>query len=107
LLEVARRCRDARLSGTSESPHLDEAARVSAEIRNQSARSRVGNSYFIGKCLLDRRDRRALPYLKRSVMQNPWNWRHWAALAGAALLCRSSSPERPFIAEGRFSNEQA
>ncbi len=90
LVELAGRCAEARLQGASEEPYLAEAALISAEPPRGKGRSSVGNSYFIGKCLLDRRDRRALKYLRRSVRNAPWNWRHWAALAGAAVLCRSA-----------------
>jgi glycosyltransferase involved in cell wall biosynthesis len=89
LQQLARACAQARAGGRPEKPHLEEAARISSEPASTFGNCRAGNSYFIGKCLLDRRDRRALPYLKRGVRQDPWSWRRWAALAGAALLCRS------------------
>jgi glycosyltransferase involved in cell wall biosynthesis len=92
LVEIARRCHAARLQGTPETAHLEQAARVSNEPCPPCEPSVLGNTYFIGKCLLDRRDSRALPYLRRSVRANPWNWRHWASLAGAALLCRHPAP---------------
>ena len=91
LLDLARRCAAAREQGQSEEPWLAEAARVSAEPVLLSARAPLGNSYFIGKCLFDRRDRRALKYLRRCVRLAPWNVRHWAALAGASLLCRAAA----------------
>jgi glycosyltransferase involved in cell wall biosynthesis len=90
LKQLAHACQQARSSGGPEQRFLKEAVRVCSEPVNSSGNNRAGNSYFIGKCLLDRRDRRALGYLKRCVRQAPWNWRHWAALAGAALLCRSN-----------------
>jgi glycosyltransferase involved in cell wall biosynthesis len=89
LQQAAQACVRARAGGQPERPHLEEAAHISAEPASSFGNGRAGNSYFIGKCLLDRRDRRALPYLKRGVRQDPWSWRRWAALAGAALLCRS------------------
>jgi glycosyltransferase involved in cell wall biosynthesis len=88
LVEIARRCHAARLQGASETAHLEEASRISTEPWAPAEPSTLGNTYFIGKCLLNRRDARALPYLRRSVRKAPWNWRHWAALASAALLCR-------------------
>jgi glycosyltransferase involved in cell wall biosynthesis len=91
LLDLARRCTGARARGESEELWLAEAARVSAEPAPPSGRSPLGNSYFIGKCLFDRRDRRALKYLRRCVRLAPWNVRHWAALAGASLLCRAAT----------------
>jgi glycosyltransferase involved in cell wall biosynthesis len=95
LLDLTRRCAAARTRGESEEPLLAEAARISAEPASPSGRSPLGNNYFIGKCLFDRRDRRALKYLRRCVRLAPWNMRHWAALAGASLLCRSATVDVP------------
>ena len=94
---LARQCWSARRAGQSEQPWLDEVARVCRERPPVNRRGSAESAYFIGKCLLDRRDRRALPYLHRSVRRDPWRWRHWAALAAAAFLCRpaSPSPEAP------------
>lgn len=89
LLEVAKRCRAARTAGASEAAQLDEAERISGEPQPKGRGRGTGSNYFIGKCLLDRRDRRALTYLRRSVRQSPWSWRPWAALGAAAVLCRS------------------
>jgi glycosyltransferase involved in cell wall biosynthesis len=90
LLEVARRCYAARRRGGAEGPLLAEAERVSSELRRGNGATGLGNSYFIGKCLLDRRDRRALPYLVRSLRRRPWHWRSWAALLLASLRCRAT-----------------
>jgi len=87
LAEQARRCRDARLRGESEAPHLEAAEAISGEQHPGNHRSRAASSYFIGKCLLDRRDLRAVGYLGRSVRQNPWQWRGWVALGAAQILC--------------------
>jgi hypothetical protein len=95
LKELANRCLTARRRGEDEAPLLAEAARVSAEAGVSSARCRADNSYFIGKCLFDRRDERALKYLRRAAAYAPWRWRHWAALAGAAVLCRRDRPQTP------------
>jgi glycosyltransferase involved in cell wall biosynthesis len=92
LLEAARRCRAARQRGESELPWLDEAAKICREPRALT-HTAASNAYFIGKCLLDRRDRRALKYLRRSVRERPWSWRNWAALSAGVLLCRRSSSE--------------
>jgi hypothetical protein len=91
---VAQRCRQARQRGESEQPLLEEAATICREPRTPSHRATAGNAYFIGKCLLDRRDRRALKYLRRCVYEQPWSWRHWAALSAGVVLCRGTdTPE--------------
>lgn len=87
LAELARRCRDARRSGASEDGLLAEAERVSAEPALPARSGAAGNSYFIGRCLMDRRDRRAARYLWRSLRREPLSWRPWAALPLALLGC--------------------
>lgn len=87
LAEIARACRRARQRGEPETPLLAEAASVSA-LPSPPLRETAGTaSYFIGKCLLDRRDRRALPYLARGLRANPSSLRHWFAVAAAGALC--------------------
>jgi glycosyltransferase involved in cell wall biosynthesis len=83
--ELARACRDARLRGASEAALLAEAARVSAEAPPARSGRDPGNTYFIGKCLLDRRDPRCLPYLRRARRERPWAWRPHAAWLLACL----------------------
>lgn len=86
---LARQCHRARAAGHDETPLLMQASQVcSAEHRPAE---RATNAYFIGKCLLDRRDRRAVAYLWRSVREAPLAGRRWGALAAAGLLCRASS----------------
>jgi glycosyltransferase involved in cell wall biosynthesis len=89
LLAVSRRCQQARLHGQPEDPLLEEAERVSAGRSLGGKTAAAGNSYFIGKCLLDRRDRRALSYLGRCVRRRPWYWRYWAAYFYATVVCRA------------------
>jgi glycosyltransferase involved in cell wall biosynthesis len=88
LLDCALRCYRARAQHLSEEPGLQEAARLTALPLPSRRVQRLGNTYFIGKCLLDRRDARALGYLKRSVRQSPWHVRGWVALLAACLLCK-------------------
>ncbi len=87
---LARLCRAARDRGEPETQLLEKAREVSAAPGGGWAWAGRG-SYFIGKCLFDRRDRRAIPYLRRSVALSPWNLRMWGALGAAAVLCRERS----------------
>ena len=48
-----------------------DASLISTELLRKGGGSDLGGAYFIGKCLLDRSDRRALKYLGRSVRQAP------------------------------------
>lgn len=86
LYELAMAAREARAAGASEDDILAQAATVSTRTGPPGAGALPG-SYFIGKCLLDRRDRRALRYLTACRREAPLSPRVWLALAAAALLC--------------------
>lgn len=88
LLDLALECHAARVEGRPEEPWLAKAEQVSQEPPPPRGSSDPGNSYFIGKCLLDRRDRRCLPYLRRAIRERPRDWRAWGALLLGGLLTR-------------------
>jgi len=89
LADIARKAFQARQRGESEAAWLELAATVSAERACDSDAARQSrSSYFIGKCLLDRRDSRAVRYLRDSQRQAPLWWRPRAALLAARFLCR-------------------
>lgn len=46
--------------------------------------------YFIGRCLLSRRDSRAKSYFYKCVSHNPFYWRAWLAFPLSLFLWRSS-----------------
>ncbi len=87
LREIARACRAARRRGASEAALLDEAERVSAQPAAPRDAGGLGLAYFIGKCLLDRRDPRCRPYLRAARREQPWSLRPLAALLLARLRC--------------------
>jgi glycosyltransferase involved in cell wall biosynthesis len=97
LAALARRCANARRTGQAEQPWVEQAALVSAEPAPGRGRQNPGNSYFIGKCLLVRRDARCREYLRRAVRERPWHWRAWAALAWAHALRRGAASQAPDI----------
>lgn len=85
-VELARRCAQAR-----EQLGSDQAV-LSAPPPPPPPAASGSNAYFIGKCLLDRRDRRALRYLRMAVRERPTRARAWLALAWAAAVCRERPP---------------
>jgi glycosyltransferase involved in cell wall biosynthesis len=87
LVDIAIACYRSRSSGKDETKWLVEAERVSRLDEVSAPGSQESHAYFIGKCLLDRRDRRAVGYLGRCILDSPYKWRNWAALLAAALLC--------------------
>ena len=62
--EAALQCAEARRNSQSETPYLMEANRISSE--NPPKGRSQSNSYFIGKCLLQKGDVRGLRYLWRA-----------------------------------------
>jgi glycosyltransferase involved in cell wall biosynthesis len=89
LAGIACEAGQARQQGQSEAPWLKLAAAVSAERSPGSPQAQQSRtSYFIGKCLLERRDSRAMGYLRKSAGQAPLWWKPRAALLAARLLCR-------------------
>jgi glycosyltransferase involved in cell wall biosynthesis len=88
LRELAYASRAARRAGESEAPILARAEAVSAESPIGPKRRRAEASYFIARCLLDRRDAGAVPYFWRSVKDAPWRLQGWAGLLASRVLCR-------------------
>lgn len=93
LAAIAKECAAARQRGESEAKHLDAASVVSQRSPSANGQRRAGSSYFIGKCLFNRRDSRAVSYLRKSIRETPGNWRGWASLAMAKALCQTPGPE--------------
>jgi glycosyltransferase involved in cell wall biosynthesis len=54
--------------------------------RGRSGSDTARGLYFIGRCLLDRRDRRAGMYLRAAARQRPWDLRSWTMLWLSAFL---------------------
>src|SRR5262245_19081575 len=81
LVELARECTALRSQDLSEEKALAEAAQITPVVGEDSATRPGDVDYFIGKCLFDRRDRRALIYLRQSTRARPWHLRAWTALA--------------------------
>lgn len=51
-----------------------------------SGRGEAAALYFIGKCLLQQRNRKGLRYLREAVRRDPWHWRAWGGLVWNALF---------------------
>lgn len=77
LTEIAVALRDGRES-------LAAAAAVAPA--PPSARGEAAALYFIGKCLLQQRNRKGLRYLREAIRRDPWHWRAWVSLVANARL---------------------
>lgn len=87
---LAQECRQARLCGHDESPHLEAAEQLRQRIiaertRGKSSANRRANHgdmrYLIGTLLVSNRDHRARKYLWQVVRKRPWHWKAWVRLA--------------------------
>jgi hypothetical protein len=76
----------ARMAGESEEPILARAPRIDPDKKSVQPSSEDMTLYFIGRCLYERRDRRALKYLYRSIRSNPGKLKAWAMLLTASPL---------------------
>ena len=90
LFGLAMAALEARAAGTSEEETLVQASAASERNGSPSLGGELPGSYFIGKCLLDRRDRRAVRYLTACGRESPFSPRVWLAVAAALLLCHKS-----------------
>ena len=89
LTRLALASKTSRELGNGDAELLVEAAAIRpAEGRRRSGREAAGGFYFIGRCLLDRGDRRAQAYLRAAVRLWPWDLRSWTML-GLSTLRRS------------------
>jgi hypothetical protein len=85
LSELARQCASRRARGEPEDDLLAVARSIE---RTRSARSAqeasFGLHYYIGSRLLQRRDGRALGYLRKALGSRPWSIRAWAKVLVSA-----------------------
>jgi glycosyltransferase involved in cell wall biosynthesis len=84
---IALELTEARRVGGSEAPLLAKAAQVRPwkGVRVPSTLREARGSYFIGRCLLDRRDPRARAYLRAAARGRPWDVKTWLFLALSLL----------------------
>ncbi len=70
----------ARRGGESETPYLEQAARIRPDGRKSTNRQQAAGSYFIGKMLLGRGDARGRKYLWQAVRICPLHFKAWLSL---------------------------
>jgi glycosyltransferase involved in cell wall biosynthesis len=85
LAMLAIQMRKVRETGADEKPLLLEAAGIRPQQEKAALSCTAEGFYFIGKCLLARRDARASRYLRAAFRRRPWDLRVWAALGLSAL----------------------
>lgn len=89
---LAHACHHLRLAGRDESSLLVEAAGLRSTFVNKGS-SASSMAYFIGRCLVGNRDRRAITYLWQAVRTRPWHLRSWFFLLLANLSGRGVAPK--------------
>ncbi len=87
--ELGQLCHAARLRSESESPYLDELAKLTATVRQKSsggsAAARAGSNYRIGVQLARRGDPAAARYFRDAIRLQPLHWRAFVRWALCAL----------------------
>lgn len=85
---LSQDCRKARREGRSEAQYLQQAADISARVRDE--RSRDGRdavdlelNYLIGSRLAQAGQPEAFKYLWPVALRQPWHWKAWARLLEA------------------------
>jgi len=67
----------AREQDGDESDLLQQATTIKPSNTKSAPRDKANGLYFIGKCLIDRKDRRGIKYLKKAVKFNPLLLKAW------------------------------
>ncbi len=86
---LGQACRAARRQGRSETPHLEVARQLTAQITRRGvsereiAKGERQMAYLIGSQLARRGDRRAAKYLWDVIKHSPCHWRAWVRLVQA------------------------
>jgi hypothetical protein len=71
-----------RQKGMSDEPVLREAQQFLSSLKTRVTRlDKAAANYFIGKCLLDNRNKAANGYLVSAIKQDPLYLRAWISLA--------------------------
>lgn len=87
---LARQCAKARFRGEAETPYLRTAEELVKIDNTTTSEAFNDQSYFVGRCLLTRRDSRAVSYFQKAVQNHPKRIRPRLALTLSKLLCRRS-----------------
>lgn len=78
--ELGHACRVSRNCGESEAPILEQARMLRPGLATPVKPDPVAGDYFIGRCLLKRRDARASRYLFRVISRRPWMVGAWIGI---------------------------
>ena len=96
--ELGHLCRQARAEGRAETPYLEEAERLSAQVAASPGRedrsAAAAAAYLLGSQLLRNGNPRARDYLWQAVRLHPWHWRAWLRLAQSSARVSRRSSER-------------
>ena len=70
-----------RQEGMSDEPALAEARLIQLSLKRQVTRhDKAAENYFIGKCLLDNRNKAAVKYLISAIKEDPLHLLAWISL---------------------------
>jgi glycosyltransferase involved in cell wall biosynthesis len=78
--ELAHECQAARRAGKREDEPLRRAAALRPGLVPSARPDLTAGAYFVGRCLLARRDPRARRYFRKVLARRPWSLKAWASL---------------------------
>lgn len=82
----------------NEAALLKQAESIKPEKKRTQLRDKAKGLYFIGKCLLDRKDRRGMKYMLRSIAANPLMLKSWLFLLYGILNSFEKTVKRQWLA---------
>jgi glycosyltransferase involved in cell wall biosynthesis len=82
---LAHECQAARRAGKSEAELLRRTAALRPGLVPRAKPDPAAGAYFIGRCLLARRDPRARRYFRRVLARRPWALKAWVSLVQSCL----------------------
>jgi len=85
--KLGQTCHKARLGGNSEEAYLTQALQLQLKIKNKIRQSKQYKfDYFIGSCLLKRKDQRALSYFWKAFVNRPFHAALFLKILSALFL---------------------
>jgi glycosyltransferase involved in cell wall biosynthesis len=84
--ELSRNAMLMRQKGMSDEPVLREAQQFLSSLKTRVTRlDKAAANYFIGKCLLDNRNKAAIGYFMSAIKENPLHLKAWISLTQSAF----------------------
>jgi glycosyltransferase involved in cell wall biosynthesis len=90
--ELAHECQAARRAERPEAELLRRAAVLRPGLAPRARPDPAAGAYFIGRCLLARRDPRARRYFRKALARRPWSLKVWVSLLQSFVPATAPAP---------------